>query len=150
MGIKQHNSLLRWLFSYFYYQSCSVLYYLKLWQKYLYLMLKQIKPTYLCFQKFQGVSCVSQIWRELWCSKLENMENTLKINVFEKSILFCKYLHNGSSDPYEILYGGQLISCELKYQISWRSVHKCVRTSCACTFYHCGDICKTILTLGIV
>ena len=35
------------------------------------------------------------------------MENTLKINVFLKSILFCKYLHNGSSYPYEILYGCQ-------------------------------------------
>ena len=38
-----------------------------------------------------------------------------KINVFEKPILFCKYLHNGSSDPYEILYGGQLVSCELRF-----------------------------------
>ena len=31
------------------------------------------------------------------------MENTLKIKVFIKSILFCKYLRNGSSDLYEIL-----------------------------------------------
>ena len=108
----------------------------------------------MCFQKFQGVSCVSQIWRELWCSKLENMENTLKINVFEKSILFCKYLHNGSSDPYEILYGGQLISCELKYKISWRSVHKCAHTSCkrararfiasARAYESCARICSRI------
>ena len=42
--------------------------------------------------------------------------NTLKINVFEKSILFCKYL--GSSDLYGILCGGQLLSCELKFQVS--------------------------------
>ena len=54
-----------------------------------------------------------QIWQELWCSNLENMENTLKINVFRKSILFCKFLHNGSLDLYEILYCGQLLSCEL-------------------------------------
>ena len=47
--------------------------------------------------------------------EIESMENTLKINVFEKSILFCQYLHNGSSDPYEILYGGQLLSCKLKF-----------------------------------
>ena len=33
----------------------------------------------------------------------ENMENTLKIKVFRKSILFCKYLRNGSSDLYEIV-----------------------------------------------
>ena len=47
----------------------------------------------------------------------ENMENTLKIKVFLKSILFCKYLHNRSSDPYEILYGGQYLSCKIMYQI---------------------------------
>ena len=43
------------------------------------------------------------------------MENTLKIKVFIKSILFCKYLRNGSSDLYENLCGGQLLSCEFKF-----------------------------------
>ena len=33
------------------------------------------------------------------------------------------------SDPFEILYGGQYLSCELMYEILWRSVHKCARTS---------------------
>ena len=61
--------------------------------------------------------------------KCESMENALKIKVFRKSILFCKYLRNGSSDLYEILDGGQLLSCELKFQISRQSVHKCGRTS---------------------
>ena len=28
--------------------------------------------------------------------------DALKINVFKKSILFCEYLHNGSSNPDEI------------------------------------------------
>ena len=60
----------------------------------------------------------------------EDMENTWKIKVFRKLILFCKYLRNGSSDLYEILCGSQLLSCELKFQISRRSVHKCARTSC--------------------
>ena len=46
----------------------------------------------------------------------ENMENALKINVFEMSILFCKYLWNRSSDLYEILCGGQLLSCELRFK----------------------------------
>ena len=36
-------------------------------------------------------------------NKCESMENALKIKVFRKSILFCKYLRNGSSDLYEIL-----------------------------------------------
>ena len=38
------------------------------------------------------------------------------------SVVFCKYLHNQSSNLYEILCGGQLLSCELKFQISQRSV----------------------------
>ena len=38
-----------------------------------------------------------------------------KIKVFIKSILFCIYLHNGSSDLYEILYANQLLSCGLKF-----------------------------------
>ena len=42
------------------------------------------------------------------------MEYTVKINVIEKLVLFCKFLHNGSSDPYEILYGGLLLSYEQK------------------------------------
>ena len=33
------------------------------------------------------------------------MENALKIRVFIKSILFCKYLRSGNSDLYEILFG---------------------------------------------
>ena len=49
----------------------------------------------------------------------ENMVNTLKIKVFLKPILFCEYLHNGSSDPDENLYAGQYLSCELKFWISW-------------------------------
>ena len=39
----------------------------------------------------------------------ENVKNTLKIKVFIKSILLCKYLRNGSSDLYEILCGGQKV-----------------------------------------
>ena len=45
------------------------------------------------------------------------MENTLKIKVFRKSILFCKYLRNETLDLYEILFGGQIVSCELKFKI---------------------------------
>ena len=41
-----------------------------------------------------------------------------KLRVERTSVLFCKYLRNQSSDLYEILYGGQSLSCELKFQIS--------------------------------
>ena len=36
-------------------------------------------------------------------SNIEHVENTLKINDFWKSVPFCKYLRNESSDLYEIL-----------------------------------------------
>ena len=72
---------------------------------------------------FLGKKLTEKFSKTFFEYEIESMENTLKINVFEKSILFCKYLHNGSSDPSEILYGGQLISCELKYKILGRSVH---------------------------
>ena len=58
------------------------------------------------------------------------MENTLKINVFIKSILFWKYLRKGRSDLNEILFGNQWLSCELNFKTLWRSVHKCAHTSC--------------------
>ena len=44
--------------------------------------------------------------------------------------MFFKYRCSESSDLHEILCGGQLLSCELKFQISWRFVHKCMCTSC--------------------
>ena len=67
-------------------------------------------------------------WNKLW--NCENVENTLKVKVFRKSILVCKYLRNESSDLYEILCGGKYLSCELKFKMSWRSVRKCARMSC--------------------
>ena len=72
------------------------------------------------------------------------MENTLKTKVFRKSILFCKYIRNGSSNLYEILCGGQFLTCELKFKISRRSMHKCARTSCkrarACYIANVGGL----------
>ena len=61
------------------------------------------------------------------------MDNALKIKVFRKSILFCKYLCNGPSYPYEILCGGQLISCQPKlYYVRTRFIARSqVNTSCA-------------------
>ena len=53
-----------------------------------------------------------------------------KSRIRQTTVLFCKYLANESSDLHEILCGGQLLSCELKFKISYRSVHKCARTSC--------------------
>ena len=64
-------------------------------------------------------------WKTFEVRNCEDIENTLKIKVIGKSILFYKYLPNESSDLHEILYGGQLLSCELKFQNSWRSVLKC-------------------------
>ena len=53
-----------------------------------------------------------------------------KLRSKQTPVLFCKYLRMESSDLHEILCGGQLLTFELKFQISWRSVHKCECTSC--------------------
>ena len=53
-----------------------------------------------------------------------------KLRIKQISVLFCKYLCNKSSDLYEILYGGHSLSWEPKFQISWRSMHKCALTEC--------------------
>ena len=45
----------------------------------------------------------------------ENMEKALKINDYGKTLSFCKYLCNESSDLYEISFGGQLLSCGFKF-----------------------------------
>ena len=82
------------------------------------------------FQIISRPSSNYQPWMTFEVRNWKYMENTLKIKVFRRSILFCKYLRNEILDLHEILYGGQLLSCELMFQISWRSVHKCARTSC--------------------
>ena len=56
--------------------------------------------------------------------KCESMENTLKINVFWKTILFCKYLHHKSSDLYEIWNLSSLDSNGAIHRFLWRSVHR--------------------------
>ena len=47
----------------------------------------------------------------------ENVKNALKIKVFEKSILFCKYLRNERSYLHEILYGDQYYLVNLSFKI---------------------------------
>ena len=53
-----------------------------------------------------------------------------KIRIEQMPLSFWKYLRNENSDLHEILCCGQFLSCELKFQISWRSMNKCARTSC--------------------
>ena len=82
------------------------------------------------FKTIQWPSSNYPPWKTFEVRNCKDMENTLKIKVIGKSTLFCKYLRSGSSNLHEILYGYQLLSCECKFQISWRSVHKCAHTSC--------------------
>ena len=44
--------------------------------------------------------------------------------------LFCKYLRNESFYLHEILCDGQSLSCEIKFIISFRFMHKCACKSC--------------------
>ena len=39
-----------------------------------------------------------------------------KSRIRQTTVLFCKYLANESSDLHEILCGGQLLSCDLKFK----------------------------------
>ena len=41
-----------------------------------------------------------------------------KLRTKQTPVLFGKYLRNESSDLHEILCGDQLLTCELKFQIS--------------------------------
>ena len=72
------------------------------------------------------------------------MENILKIKVFRKSILFCKYLRNKSSELHENFYVCLLISLEflnfMKIRSQMRARDVNVRTrdkTCARTLTTC-------------
>ena len=104
----------------------------------------------LCFEKIQGISCIFQIWMEFEAQIVKICKINRQSRIKQTSVLFCKYLTNESSDPHEILCGCHLPSCELYFQISWRSVHKCARLSCkgvrarfianACIYNLCAHI----------
>ena len=70
------------------------------------------------------------------------MENTLKIKVFRMSILFCKYLPNGSSDLYKfyVVVYYYLVSLYLKCQKDL-----CTNACAEVVYAHSCD--KTCLTL---
>ena len=73
----------------------------------------------------------------------------------QTSVVFCKYLRNKSLDLHEILFGDHILSFELKFQISRRSMHKCAHTSCKCArarfiastrvYESCARICSPII-----
>ena len=52
------------------------------------------------FQKIPWPSSNYPPWKTFEVRNCKDMENTLKIKVIGKSILFCKYLRNESSDNY--------------------------------------------------
>ena len=72
----------------------------------------------LCFEKIQGISCIFQIWMEFEAQIMKIYKIDRKLLIKQMSVLFCKYLANVSSDLFEILWGGQQLSCELNFQIS--------------------------------
>ena len=84
------------------------------------------------------------------------MPNTLKINDFKKSALFCKYLCNESSDLYEnVFISSKIVKDNPKncgeFKHSWVACtrHNCV---CACFLMHvhvyeeCLPVCPWIFT----
>ena len=65
--------------------------------------------------------------------KSESMENTLKTKVFIKLILFCQYQPNRCLDLHEILCGGQVLSCKLKFHED-RGINVRARVINACAY----------------
>ena len=91
------------------------------------------------YQEIPWPSSKNQPWKTFHVQKCEQMEITLKIKVFGKSISFCKYLRNECWDLHEMLYNDQLLSCEIMSQILWRIVKKYARTrlKCALARFYC-------------
>ena len=55
---------------------------------------------------------ISEGFRGVLLGKYEKYVENQRLKI---PVLFCKYLRNKSSDLHEILCGGQLLSCELKF-----------------------------------
>ena len=71
------------------------------------------------------------------------MENTMKINEFWKLEPFCKYLHNESSNLYEIWNLTSQYSTELPKTASWTSLYTHARNKHECGhshFFACTNI----------
>ena len=60
----------------------------------------------------------------------KNVDNALKINDYGKTLSFCKYLRDKSSDLYEILNLSSYDSNKLPTNILRRFVHAHARTKC--------------------
>ena len=75
--------------------------------------LKTEKISY-SFQDIPYLICNYSSSKTFEVHKHECMDKQLKIKVFRKEILFCKYLHNGNSDLHETLCGSQLLSLFIK------------------------------------
>ena len=86
------------------------------------------------FEKIQGISCIFQIRIGYKAQILKICKIHKKSRIRQMTVLFCKYLAKESSDLYEMLCGGQLLSFELKFSISWWSLRKCMHTSRKHTF----------------
>ena len=89
----------------------------------------------LLLQIFLGMSCIFQIWCNFDAQISKICKIHWKLRIKQKSVLFFKYLHNESSDLYEIWNLGSKGSKEsMKIVLSW-SLH---------TFTHTGQICAHV------
>ena len=67
------------------------------------------------FQQIPWPSSDYPPWKTFEVRNCKNMENTLKIKVFEKSTLFCKYLSNEKSWNFFVVVDYYLVSLSLKF-----------------------------------
>ena len=81
---------------------------------------------YLSSQKNHRQSVIIHIWRLLKCKMGKIWKMHWKLTFIERHYHFV-YI-SATNALIFMKYGGQLLSCEIKFQISCRSVHKCART----------------------
>ena len=95
--------------------------------------------------KLQGSYCIWCLHVKSVCDLLDSVSFILYDHRYHKwifdpyenifSLIFSKLLDK-TSDLHEILYGCQILTCGIKFQISWRFVHKHAPPSCKCTCAH--------------
>ena len=95
----------------------------------------QINPEvgpfgYLSSQKYQRQAVIIHIWMLLRCMMVKIWKFNWKLTILEKHYHFVNISPMKARIFIKILRGGQLLSCELNFWISWRFVHKSARKSC--------------------
>ena len=99
---------------------------------------------YMISKKCHNHSVIIHIWGLWRCKTVKICKIHWKLRSKQRPVLFCKFLHKKRLDLCEIIFGGQLLSCLLKFKVSWRSfTNVCTRVINADT---CDKTCVFVFT----